>query len=236
MSNHCASCGKADANLKACKACMLVKYCSVECQVAHRPAHKKACRFCLPREHCPFCNTPAARGDEETIKRLSDRIEKYNDLHAMIMMSAFYRLGWHGLPVDKSKEIELLQRACELGSAAAHHNVGTKYQNGNGTEIDMKKAVHHYQIAAMMGNMLARHNLGYAGLENKNYPRAMRHFMIAAESGLKDSLDMVKQGFTQGDVTKQDFEKTLRDHQASCDETKSEQRERAAVIQSRNVE
>jgi len=190
----------------------------------------------LPREHCPFCNTPAARGDEETIKRLSDRIEKYNDLHAMIMMSAYYRLGWHGLPVDQSKEIELLQRACELGSATAHHNVGTKYQNGNGTEIDMKKAVHHYQIAAMMGNMLARHNLGYAELENKNYPRAMRHFMIAAESGLKDSLDMVKQGFTQGDVTKQDFEKTLRDYQASCDETKSEQRERAAVIQSRNVE
>ena len=44
MSNHCASCGKADANLKACTACKLVKYCGVECQVTHRPAHKKACK------------------------------------------------------------------------------------------------------------------------------------------------------------------------------------------------
>ena len=58
----------------------------------------------------------------------------------------------------------------------------------------------------------------------------MRHFIIAAKCGYKRSLNMVKRGFTQGHVTKEDFEKTLRDYQASCDETKSEQRDRAAVI------
>src|SRR5210317_792800 len=42
----CASCGKAevdDIKLKKCS-CLLVKYCSVECQKNHRPQHKKACR------------------------------------------------------------------------------------------------------------------------------------------------------------------------------------------------
>ena len=42
----CASCGKAevdDVKLKKCS-CLLVKYCSVECQKNHRPQHKKACK------------------------------------------------------------------------------------------------------------------------------------------------------------------------------------------------
>ena len=39
----CASCGKCGDNLKACTACKTVKYCNRDCQIAHRPMHKKAC-------------------------------------------------------------------------------------------------------------------------------------------------------------------------------------------------
>ena len=64
----CAECGKADVRLEACQACKLVKYCNVNCQVAHRLKHKKACRIRAaqlfdkrlfseppPREDCPIC-------------------------------------------------------------------------------------------------------------------------------------------------------------------------------------
>eukprot|EP00956_Cyclotella_meneghiniana_P037002 scaffold133629_cov23-Cyclotella_meneghiniana.AAC.1 len=279
MPDHCTSCGKADANLKACEACKLVKYCGVECQVAHRPAHKKACtekakelfdeklyaqppmkdecpicmiplpchedectymsccgkiicigcRYCLPHEYCPFCNTAAPHSHEESIKRLSERIENY-DPHAMVVLSSFHRNGWHGLPVDQSKAIELLQRACELGSAAGHCHLGSTYRLGNGAEIDMKKAVHNFQIAAMMGNMSARKLLGCIELENGNLQHGMKHLMIAANSGLKVALDVIKQGFKRGLVTKEEFEKTLRGYQDALEETKSEQRDRAAAI------
>ena len=43
----CANCGKGEENgtkLKTCTACKLVKYCNRECQIAHRPQHKKECR------------------------------------------------------------------------------------------------------------------------------------------------------------------------------------------------
>ena len=47
----CANCnvGAGDAGdgavvLKNCTACLLVKYCSVDCQKAHRKLHKKACK------------------------------------------------------------------------------------------------------------------------------------------------------------------------------------------------
>ena len=180
------------------------------------------------RECCSFCNTVSPRTEEEIIKRLSDRIEKYSDPEAMVVLTTYY--GRHGLPVDQSKAFELLQRASELGSAAAHSHLGFMYHDGNGIELDKKKAVHHWQIAAMMGHVNARHNLGYAELLNKNYHRAMKHFMIAAKCGYEDSLHNIKEGFRKGLVSKEDFEKTLRDHQASRDETRSEQRDRAPVI------
>jgi hypothetical protein len=57
--------------LKSCIACRLVKYCGRECQIAHRPRHKKACRkradelheealFMQPliAEDCPMCFLP----------------------------------------------------------------------------------------------------------------------------------------------------------------------------------
>eukprot|EP00956_Cyclotella_meneghiniana_P024258 scaffold48472_cov42-Cyclotella_meneghiniana.AAC.4 len=279
MSNQCASCGKADGNLKACKACKLVKYCGVECQVAHRPAHKKACkkravelfdeklfakppareecpicmitlscddrkcvymsccgklicngcRYCLTRDCCPFCNR-ADPTRPEFIKRASERIEKYNDPEAMVLLGCHYIDGLYGLRVDQPKAFELFQQASQLGSAAGHYNLAISYDDGVGVERDTNKAFHHYQIAAIMGNVHARNNLGYAELENRNYQRAMKHFMIASKCGSKISLNNVKQGYKQGQVTKEGFEKTLRDYQAACDETKSEQRDRAASI------
>jgi len=53
--HHCAACGDSDdggGSLKACSACNLVKYCNRSCQVAHRPAHKKACQKGLAKHHC----------------------------------------------------------------------------------------------------------------------------------------------------------------------------------------
>ena len=44
----CGHCGREDNNadikLKHCTACYSVKYCSVDCQKAHRPKHKKECK------------------------------------------------------------------------------------------------------------------------------------------------------------------------------------------------
>jgi len=75
----CAACSKADVSLKSCKVCKLVKYCGADCQVAHRPAHKQACRkraaelfdlklFAQPprKEECPICCITRPFNDEES--------------------------------------------------------------------------------------------------------------------------------------------------------------------------
>ena len=278
----CAACGRADVSLKACKACKMVKYCGVDCQVAHRSKHKKACRekarelfdvklfaqpprredcpICclpmlfhsgysectymqccgkfvcrgcivsLPRPVCPFCNTPASRSTEEDVKKLLDRIERFNDPEAINMLAGHYRFGRKGFNIDYSKAVELYRRACELGSAQAHHNLGNCYLNGDGVEMDKKKAAHHWQIAAMMGHEISRSNLGSFELERDNFDRAMKHHMIAAKCGFDKSLEAVKTGFGFGFVTKDEFESTLRAHKDSRDEMRSEQRDKAMAM------
>ena len=69
--NTCANCSKGEENsgdLKACTACTLVKYCNRDCQIAHRPQHKRECKKRAaelhaeklfkqppPEEDCPIC-------------------------------------------------------------------------------------------------------------------------------------------------------------------------------------
>eukprot|EP00956_Cyclotella_meneghiniana_P002729 scaffold3221_cov23-Cyclotella_meneghiniana.AAC.1 len=275
--DSCAACGKADVSLKLCKACKLVKYCGVDCQVSHRPAHKQACReraaelfdeklfaqpprreecvicclplpfdfeetcymgccgkticlgcrFCLPREHCPFCNTAAPRSHEEANRRLFERIEKYSDPAAMALLGSCYADGSASLPFDRVKANELYQRASDLGHAGVHYNLAGAYFEGKGVEVDRKKAIHHCQIAAMMGDMDARFRLGNMEGLDGNDDRALRHIVIAARCGHDEALEMTKKAYIEGYVTKEDFEKILREHKSSQDETKSDQRDRA---------
>lgn len=66
--DECAACGHGSEDLKTCTACKLVKYCSVSCQKAHRPKHKKQCKKRAaelfdeelfkqppPKDDCPIC-------------------------------------------------------------------------------------------------------------------------------------------------------------------------------------
>eukprot|EP00956_Cyclotella_meneghiniana_P015853 scaffold24638_cov48-Cyclotella_meneghiniana.AAC.5 len=113
------------------------------------------CRCCLTRNSCPYCNARLSLSEEEANKRLFERIEKYNDPVAMNHLGSHYLRGKRGFPVDKSKAVELYERACELGSASANNNLANLYYNGEGVQADKKKRIHYYQVAAMMGHEVA---------------------------------------------------------------------------------
>ena len=67
IKSRCANCGKGEENsskLKSCAACLSVKYCGRNCQVAHRKQHKDECEDVAlfkdppPNEDCPVCMLP----------------------------------------------------------------------------------------------------------------------------------------------------------------------------------
>ena len=57
--------------------------------------------------------------------------------------------------------------------------------------------------------------------------RAIKHYIIAARAGCKESLDSVKRGYMAGHITKDQYANTLREYQHSQDEMKSEARDKA---------
>ena len=119
---------------------------------------------------------------------------------------------------------------------SAYYHVGNAYRTGEGVERDEKKAKYYYELAVMGGDIYARHNLGSVEEIAGNTSRAMKHWMISAAAGHDNSLKEIRQLFSSGRATKDDFEKALRAHKEAKDEMKSDQREAAAAARNQNAE
>ena len=133
-----------------------------------------------------------------------------------------------GYTQDYKKALELWHQAGELGYANAYNNIGYCYNSGRGVEVDKGKAKQYYELAAMGGDSTARHNLGNNEARVGNIDRALRHYMISVRSG-SGSLDIIKELYTDGHVTKEDYMKALQLYQEYLKEIKSDQRDEAAA-------
>jgi Flp pilus assembly protein TadD len=130
-------------------------------------------------KRCPFCREPA-KDDEEF--RMMKRI-KANDPVALSKMGVqCYNKG------DYDEAVQHMTKAAEFGDLEAHFNLGLMYYKRRGVEKDEEKAVFHFEKAAIGGNPLARHNLACHELKNGNIERAVKHFIIAANLGLDESM------------------------------------------------
>jgi len=282
----CANCGKEGSNLKSCTACKLVKYCYRECQIAHRPQHKKVCKkraaelhdidlfkqppaedcpICFVRlplldkgrryqtccgkqicsgcahapvfddkgnevdnQKCAFCRTSHPITEEEATEREKKRAD-LDDPIAIFNRGNYYYQGMNGFTRDHTKALELWHRAAELGYALAHCSIGYSYDYGDCGEVDKKKAKHYYELAAMMGGVTARRNLGNIEVAEDNIDRAIKHYTIAIRSGCTISLEEIKELYSNGHATKEDYTKALRLYQEYLGEIKSSQRDKAAA-------
>ena len=283
----CASCGKGDegCELRTCTACKLVKYCNRDCQIAHRPQHKKECKkrakelheedlfkqpppkddcpICmlpLPflikastymsccgkticngctyapvyddkgkvinEKKCPFCRTPIPTSEEELIEMYNKRM-KLDDAEAINDLGCFYCHGMAGLPQDYDKAFGLWKRAGELGCTQAYFHIGCSYDIGTGVEKDEKKAKHYFELAAIGGNASARYNIGLFDETLGKMNIALNHYMVAVRSGNENALKRIKQLFSNGHATKNDYTKALFAYQVYLDAIRSVQRDEA---------
>ena len=86
----------------------------------------------------------------------------------------------------------------------------------------------------MKGHVKARDNLGIIEEDAGNTERALKHYMIAVRGGDNDSLDCIKDMYSDGDATKEDYTKALKSYQIYLDEVKSKQRDEAAAASDDN--
>ena len=211
-SKYMACCGK-----KICSGCI------------HAPVYDNQGNI-VAEEKCPFCRSPKPQSMEESVEREKKRADA-NDAAAMFNQGNYYFKGLNGYSQDVDKALELWHRSGELGCARAYCNIGLFYYYGEGVEIDLKKAVHYYELAAIGGGITARYNLGYVEeVIAGNMDRALKHYMIAIGGGFAESLEMIKQMYSNGHATKEDYTKALRAYQEYLGEIKSEQRDEAAAF------
>jgi tetratricopeptide (TPR) repeat protein len=170
---------------------------------------------------CPFCRHPAPKSKEEADRNRMKRV-KAND--PVALREEGMRRLYEG---DYKSAFEYLSKAAVFGDVEAHFELSVMYQKGEGVEMDEKIVLHHSEQAAISGHPMARRILGSIEYENGNHERAVKHFIIAAKLGDDNSLDILKKGYKEGFVSKEDFAAALRGHQSAVDATKSPQRQAA---------
>jgi len=149
------------------------------------------------------------------------------DPTAILSLGQKYFLGDLGLQKDMQKSMELWTEAAELGSLEALYCLGLAYMNGDLVQRDEAKAVKFYAKAAMQGHAQSRNNLGCYEGQKGNYDRALKHLLISARMGHKDSLENLKKFFKAGLATKQQYADALKGYQQAVEETKSHDRDEA---------
>jgi TPR repeat protein len=208
----CANCGKGEecaGNLKACTACKVVKYCNRDCQIAHRPQHKKACKkqaaelydhelFKDPPsqfDDCPICTLPMpAMSTGRQYKECCGQMVCMGCLHAVgiraqsngkLIKCPFCRTPGAYTAKDSNERIK---KRIELGDAFSTFQLADCYDGGtNGFAQDFDKSFELYLRAGELGCADAYCSVGCAydnghGVE-QDKKKAKYYFELAAMKG-----------------------------------------------------
>lgn len=186
------------------------------------------------RNSCGVCGMSAERSMDEHIKRIKKRMKK-NDPNAYNILGLYFKNGSAGLPKDTKKAMELWMKSGQLGHGRAFQNIVNAYEEGRGVGRSSAKARHYNELGAMAGDEVCRHNLGCMDNGEGHKDRAVRHWMISASRGNEKSLQLIGRSFKNGDVSKDDYEKTLRAYTDSINVMKSEQRSKAAQLRNQGL-
>ena len=180
-------------------------------------------------DDCLFCRTPFPKNDDDRLAMIRVRVEK-KDPAAIEFLGEQYYHGLIGLQKDIEKAVELFTEAAELGSIQALYNLGVAHECGEGVQKDRSKAAQFYEKAATLGHVVSRHNLGCDEVEKGNYHRVVKHLLISAKMGLKESLEIIKMLFMQGAATKGQYTEALKGYQDAVEEMKSHDRDEAKKL------
>ena len=184
----------------------------------------KGCEFANSRRQlggrldltCPFCRHPFPETEEEGYKINFKRAEA-NDPVAIAELG-----GRHCREGEYDTAFEYLTKAAGLGDINAHYDLSRLY------EKDEKKGLYHLEEAVIAGHPEARFRLGCIEGRHGRIDRMVEHFIISANLGHDESIEVMKLCYKEGRVSKEDFASALRAHQAAVNETKSPQREEAS--------
>ncbi len=138
---------------------------------------------------CIFCRQEVAkRGThEETMKRV-----EANDPVALVHVGKNF--------ASKGEYAEVFRFCCaDLGSGSAQQNLSVLYCEGKHLAANERRAIYHLEEAAIAGQPDARFNLGLLEWDEGCKERAVKHFIIVANLGDDESVQMLKHVYARMD-------------------------------------
>ena len=211
----CANCGKGDSEenkLKRCTACKMVKYCCRDCQVAHRPRHKRACKkraaelfdaelFSDPpeRKECPICMLPLPLDyNRYFFKACCGQIicngcayaQEKEDIKSGKRGDDVAACPFCRTPTPSTDEDAnlLLKKFVDNNNTHALFILAENYGYGKmGYPIDSSKAIELFLKAGELGHAVAYYTLGCiykdGKMVEKDLKRAKQYFELGAIAG-----------------------------------------------------
>ena len=206
----CANCGNGEessGDLKACTACKMVKYCNRECQIAHRPQHKKLCKKRAaelydekllkeppPPEECPICMLPPSANRTGTtgmtFHSCCGKLICDGCIYAMDESGAKRLCAYCRTAASNSDEetVERTKKLMEKGNADAFYQRGGHYVQGtHGLQQDMARANELFLKAGELGCAQAYFNLGIIYSNGRGVAidkkKARHYYELAAMNG-----------------------------------------------------
>ena len=203
--------------------------CSACCAETNRAlkitnSERKEKNLPVIEELCAFCRTVYV--PEEEITHLQRRIQK-GDTDAMVVLADNYAYGDHGLVQSKSKWLELLQMAADLGDGKALGTLGHHLAiEARKSTYDLERGRTCLKEGSKRGCAFSRHNLGLIEEQSGNVKLEIEHWHLAASAGYSGSMKKLWVYFHKRLLGKEKLESTLRAYQASCERMSSEDRRR----------
>ena len=210
----CANCGKGEesaGDLKACTACKMVDYCNRDCQIAHRPQHKKACKKRAtelhdeklfkqppPKGDCPICMLllPSLHRTGSKYRSCCGKRICSGCIYAVEKRDVVGLCPFCRTPAPAIDElVEQIKKRVEVDDAEGIRNIGVCYYGGlHGLPQDSVKALELWHRAAELESAEAYYNIGGAydlgnamGWEGRDEKKANHYYELAAMGGVVEA-------------------------------------------------
>lgn len=174
-------------------------------------------------EICPFCRESHSQAYKSVMKRAED-----GQHEAMFQVGIYGFKDENSLKIGKNEGMKWLQRAVEAGSGKAAHRLGSWYFGGECVDQDIEKALGYFRKAAKLNFIPPFYIMGLILMLKGEIEEAMLNFRQAAIGGVSDAVlfSLLRYGFSEGFITKEEYALTLRKNQAICNDMNSEGRQK----------
>eukprot|EP00960_Hanusia_phi_P044125 756481-Hanusia_phi.AAC.8 len=130
-------------------------------------------------------------GEDDDIFQYQETLAEAGDTRAQAWLGHRYYWGAGGVPRDRARALDYLQRAARDGNVEAQYNLGVMYAYGHGVPKDRNESLNLFRKAAAQGYVAALNGLALSltdGSADNNLTEAFHYFNQSALSGNADGL------------------------------------------------